>query len=66
MGGAHPAGLGDVHPADVGYTYVVFTVIGGIAGLLAGIAFGITGLLCPRDVSGKGLSARPANLMDEL
>ena len=47
--------LGDVHPLDVRYTYVVFTVIGGIAGMLAGIVFGITGLLCQRDLSGKGV-----------
>ena len=57
-GGALLAWLGntlcDVNPLDVAYTYVVFTVIGGIAGLLAGIIFGVTGLLCPRDESGKG------------
>ena len=41
--------LGNVHPADVGYTYGVCTVIGGIAGLLAGVAFAITGFFAPRD-----------------
>jgi hypothetical protein len=36
--------LGGVLPADVGYTCVVFTVIGGIAGFIAGIAFAVAGL----------------------
>ena len=31
-------------PADVKYTYVVLIIIGGIAGFLAGVFFGITAL----------------------
>ena len=58
--------VGDVHPADVGYNYFVFTVIGGIAGFLAGIAFSITGLLCPRNLSGKGVPAKSVDATDEL
>ena len=38
--------LGNVLPADVKYTYVVLIIIGGIAGFLAGVFFGITALLC--------------------
>jgi len=58
--------LGNVHPADVGYTYTVLTEIGGIAGLVAGVFFAITGLLCPRDSSGKAVSAKPVDVADEL
>ena len=58
--------LGDVHPADVGYTYTVFTVIGGIAGLLGGIAFGTTSLISPRDSRVKGVAHKPADVTDEL
>jgi apolipoprotein N-acyltransferase len=58
--------LGNVHPADVKYTYTVLTFIGGIAGLFAGIAFGITGLLCRRDSSGKAVPAKPVDVTDEL
>ena len=46
----------DVNPLDSGYYYLVFTIIGGIAGLLAGLAFWMTTLLCTRDPSGKGVS----------
>jgi hypothetical protein len=58
--------LGDVHPADVGYTYCVFSVIGGIAGLLAGIAFGITALLSPRNLNGKSVPAKSLDDTGEL
>jgi hypothetical protein len=58
--------LGDVNPLDVTYNYVVFTVIGGIAGLLAGIVFGMTGLLCPRDPSGKGMQGKSSFVTDDL
>jgi hypothetical protein len=58
--------LGDVHPADVGYTYRVFTIIGGIAGLLAGVAFGITGLLTPQGSDGKAVSSKSVDFTDDL
>jgi hypothetical protein len=58
--------LGNVHPLNVAYTYVVFTVTGGIAGLLAGSIFGIIGLLCPRDRSGKDKQGKPVGVTDEL
>ncbi len=58
--------LGGVHPADVGDTYRQFTVIGGIAGLVAGIFFAMTGLLCLRDSSGKAVPAKPEHVADEL
>jgi multidrug transporter EmrE-like cation transporter len=58
--------LGDVHPADVGYTYAVFTVIGGFAGLLAGVAFGITGWLTLRDSDGKAVPSKSIDITDEL
>jgi hypothetical protein len=54
-----------VYPADVGYTYAVFTVIGGIAGLLGGVAFGITGLLAPRDSGGKAIAPKSVDVTDE-
>jgi len=57
--------LGDVHPADVGFTYAKCTVIGGIAGVLAGVAFGITGLLCPRDSSGKAVPTKPEDVTSD-
>jgi len=57
--------LGNVHPADVGYSYTVFTVIGGIAGLIAGVVFAISGLLCPGDSSGKAVPAKPVDVIDE-
>jgi hypothetical protein len=57
---------GDVHPLDVGYTYVVFTVIGSIAGLLGGLVFGITGLLSLREVEGKAVPLKPLDVTDEL
>jgi multidrug transporter EmrE-like cation transporter len=58
--------LGNVHPADVGYTYAVFTVIGGIAGLLVGVAFGITGLLTLRGSDGKAVPPKAVDVTDEL
>jgi hypothetical protein len=58
--------LGDVHPRDVTYTYVVFTVIGGIAGVVAGVVFAITGILCTRDLGGKGISDKSVSVTDEL
>jgi hypothetical protein len=57
---------GDVHPPDVGETYVVFTVIGGVAGLLGGVVFGITGLLSFRDAEGKAVPTKPVDVTDEL
>ena len=58
--------LGEVHPADLESTYAVLIVIGGIAGLFAGVAFGITGLFGPRDPSGKAVPAKPLDVADEL
>jgi hypothetical protein len=58
--------LGDVHPADVGYNYRVFTVIGGIAGLLAGVAFGITGLLTLQGSDEKAVQSKSVDDIDEL
>jgi hypothetical protein len=57
---------GGVHPLDVGYTYRVFTVIGGIAGLLGGVVFGITGLLSFREAQGKAVPPKPVDVTDEL
>lgn len=39
--------FGDVSPLDVGYTYGVFTIIGGIAGFLGGVAFLLTAMFGP-------------------
>jgi prolipoprotein diacylglyceryltransferase len=58
--------FGSVHPADVRYTYVVLTVIGGIAGFLGGIAFCITGLLVFRDSGKEAVAAKPVDVTDEL
>jgi hypothetical protein len=58
--------LGNVHPADVAHSYAVFSVIGGMAGLLAGIAFYVTGLLVSRDSGGKANAARHADFSNEL
>jgi hypothetical protein len=45
--------LGYVHPADLAYEYTMFTVIGGIAGFLAAVVFGITGILAREKSVGK-------------
>ena len=37
--------LGEVHPADIRYTYITFTSIGGIAGFIAGLIFALTSVL---------------------
>jgi hypothetical protein len=58
--------LGHVYPADVGFTYSKFTVIGAIAGLLAGVAFGVTALHCRRDSGAKAVPAKLADVRDEL
>ncbi len=58
--------LGGVHPGDVGYTYTFFSVIGGIAGLLAGVAFAITGLFCPRGSHEKAPTTRSVDILDVL
>jgi hypothetical protein len=58
--------LGNVHPADVAHSYAVFSVIGGIAGLLGGIAFCITGLLVSRDSGRKANAAKHVDFTDEL
>ena len=58
--------LGGVHPADVGYNYTVFTVIGAIAGLLTGVAFGITGLLSIGDSSGEAVPSKSVDITDEV
>jgi hypothetical protein len=58
--------LGNVHPADVEDTCAVFTVIGGIAVLIGGVAFGSTGLLSPRSSDGKAVPSKPVDVTDEL
>ncbi len=58
--------LGFVHPADVEYIYSVFATLGVFAGMIAGAAFSITGLFCPRDSTGKVVPAKPTGLTDEL
>ena len=58
--------LEDVHPANVRYRYVTFTAIGGIAGVVGGVAFAITGLFTTHDSGGKGLSDKPNVVTDEL
>jgi hypothetical protein len=58
--------FGSVHPADVRYTYTVLTVIGGIAGLLGGIAFCITGLLVFRDSGKEAVAGKSMDVTDEL
>jgi hypothetical protein len=54
--------LGGVHPADVGYSYAVFTAIGGIAGTLGAVAFGISGFLTPEIPTEKP----PSNCEDSI
>ncbi len=44
--------LGDVLPADVGYTYILFTIFGGVAGFVTGVSFAITALVAPRNPGG--------------
>ena len=44
----------------------VFTVIGGIAGLLGGIAFCITGLLVFRDSGKEAVAGKSIDVTDEL
>jgi hypothetical protein len=44
----------------------VVTVIGGIAGLLGGIAFCITGLLVFRDSGKEAVAGKPIDITDEL
>ena len=58
--------VGVVHPADVGYTYTVFAIIGAIAGLLAGVVFAITGIFAPRTSSGNAIPAKAMDFMDDL
>jgi hypothetical protein len=58
--------LGDVVPADVRDIYVVLIFIGCIAGSLAAVAFGLTGLLGPRDSGRKTVTVKRVDLMDEL
>jgi MFS family permease len=56
----------DVHPADVKHTYVVLIVIGAVAGYCVGILFAVTALFCTRKSAGKPISAKPADLADDL
>ncbi len=58
--------LGHVRPADVGNTYAVFIVIGGVAGLIGGITFGMTSLLTPPHSEAKAGLTKPVGAMDEL
>jgi hypothetical protein len=58
--------LDDVNPLDVRWNHGVFTVIGRIAGLLAGIAFCVGGLLCPQNLGGKGVPNKSMLVTDEL
>ncbi len=58
--------LGEVHPADVTYTFVMFTIIGSIAGFCAGIFFAITALFCGRNVASKAVPAKAAEFSDDL
>jgi hypothetical protein len=58
--------LGDVHPADVAHTYSLLIAIGSFAGFLAGLAFGITGLICPRDSSRSAVLAKKTSEVREL
>jgi hypothetical protein len=58
--------LGEVHPADVKYTYTVYIAIGAISGLFAGVAFGITGLTCPQDSGARADPAKPVVVPDDL
>jgi hypothetical protein len=37
--------VGGIHPLDIGYTYGTFAMIGGVAGLIAGLIFAVTGIL---------------------
>jgi hypothetical protein len=56
---------GYVHPADVKYTYVTLTIIGSIAGFVAGIFFAITALFCPRGSGEKAVLTKSADLLDD-
>jgi uncharacterized membrane protein YfcA len=57
--------LGGVHPVDVGYTYVVFTIVGSVAGLIAGIIFCVTALRSPRNHDRKSPPTRWPDVVDE-
>ncbi len=59
--------LGDVHPADVRFNYVLLSSLGGVAGVMAGVAFAITGLFSPHDSGGQDLPDKPvADVTDDL
>jgi hypothetical protein len=55
-----------VHPADLRYTYTVFTILGGIAGFVAGLIFAITALFCAQCASEKSVPAKPVDVADEV
>jgi uncharacterized protein YqgC (DUF456 family) len=60
--------LGGIHPMDVAYTYVVFIIVGSIAGFMVGIAFAVTSVFSPRDARSntKGEPTKPPGSWDEL
>jgi hypothetical protein len=49
LAGAALVGLtqafGYIHPEDIRYSYIIFTLIGGIAGFIAGLFFALTSVL---------------------
>jgi hypothetical protein len=58
--------LGAVYPSDVGHTYYVFGVIGGLAGLLAGVVFAVTGLFDAGNFKETPVLTKPVGIGDEL
>ncbi len=58
--------FGGVHRLDVGQTYIVFTVFGSVAGMIAGVAFALTALISPHDRSERKALPRVSQPWDEI
>jgi hypothetical protein len=60
--------FGYVHPADVTWTYFILSILGGLVGIIAGVAFGITALFVfsRQDAGEKGLPHKTADDVNEL
>jgi MFS family permease len=58
--------LGNVHLADVVYTYTLFIVFGSIAGFIAGVAFAVTCIFSPREAPAKPGPAKSSESWDDL
>ncbi len=58
--------LGNVYPADVKITYIGYTALGGIAGLMAGVVVGATGFFVPKDPRMKSKSGESIETTDDI